>query len=157
MAKRNRPRRRRLKELSRFRLTLPKWYLILASVPRSLGCHNSQRTSLSHVTAASRGCLPVKCGGHRVAQPTLILAWEGGVPRAIRTLRSMGIPVVLVGSEGLRTIGDAYRRLRTVLNKEDVAEVIASRFERRLKELNQQNPSSDQRVLCKYKTYGFLR
>jgi len=58
----------------------------------------------------------------------------------------MGIPVVLVGSEGLRTIGDAYRRLGTVLNKEDVAEVIASRFERRLKELNQQNPSSDQRV-----------
>ena len=79
-------------------------------------------------------------------KPTLILAWEGGVPRAIRTLRSMGIPVVLVGSEGLRTIGDAYRRLGTVLNKEDVAEVIASRFERRLKELNQQNPSSDQRV-----------
>ena len=79
-------------------------------------------------------------------KPTLILAWEGGVPRAIRTLRSMGIPVVLVGSEGLRTIGDAYRRLGTVLNKEDVAEVIASRFERRLKELNQQNPSSDKRV-----------
>ena len=79
-------------------------------------------------------------------KPTLILAWEGGVPRAIRTLRSMGIPVVLVGSEGLRTIGDAYRRLGTVLNKEEVAEVIASRFERQLKELDQQNPSSDQRV-----------
>ena len=78
--------------------------------------------------------------------PTLILAWEGGVPRAIRTLRSMGIPVVLVGSEGLRTIGDAYRRLGTVLNKEEVAEVIASRFERQLQELDQQNPSSDQRV-----------
>ena len=30
-------------------------------------------------------------------KPTLILAWEGGVPRAIRPLRSLGIPVVLVG------------------------------------------------------------
>ena len=78
--------------------------------------------------------------------PTLILAWEGGVPRAIRTLRSMGIPVVLVGSEGLRTIGDVYRRLGAVLNKEDVAEVIASRFERQLEELKQENPRSDQRV-----------
>ena len=78
--------------------------------------------------------------------PTLILAWEGGVPRAIRTLRSMGIPVVLIGSEGLSTIGDSYRRLGAVLNKVDAAEVIASRFERQLEELSEQNPWSGQRV-----------
>ena len=29
------------KELSRFRLILPKWYLTLVLAPRSLGCHNS--------------------------------------------------------------------------------------------------------------------
>ena len=68
------------------------------------------------------------------------------MPRAIRTLRSMGIPVSLIGSEGLSTIGDSYRRLGAVLDKEEIAEVIASRSERQLKELNEQNPWSDQRV-----------
>ena len=78
--------------------------------------------------------------------PTLVLAWQGGVPRAVRTLRSMGIPVALIGSEGLSAIGDSYRRLGAVLDKAEVAEVIAGRFERQLKELSQQNPQSDQRV-----------
>ena len=78
--------------------------------------------------------------------PTLVLAWQGGVPRAVRTLRSMGIPVALIGSEGLSAIGDSYRRLGAVLDKAEVAEVIAGRFEWQLKELSQQNPQSDQRV-----------
>ena len=79
------------------------------------------------------------------------------MPRAIRTLRSMGIPVSLIGSEGLSTIGDSYRRLGAVLDKEEIAEVIASRSERQLKELNEQNPWSDQRVFLQIQDVRLFR
>ena len=88
--------------------------------------------------------------------PTLILAWQGGVPRAVRTLRSMGIPVALIGTEGLSAIGDSYRRLGAVLDKAEVAEVIAGRFEWQLKELSQQILSLISEYFCKYKTCGYL-
>jgi len=68
-------------------------------------------------------------------KPTHILVWHGGVPRAIRTLEQLGLPVYFMRSEGLSDIANAYRRLGAVLGYSDRAERVAEAFDHRLKRL----------------------
>ena len=78
-------------------------------------------------------------------KPTHILVWHGGVPRAIRTLEQLGLPVYYMRSEGLSDIANAYRRLGAVLGHSDRAERIAEAFELRLRKLEARRESAPPR------------
>ena len=68
-------------------------------------------------------------------KPSHILVWQDGVPRAIRTLQQLDLPVHFMSSEGLSDVADAYRRLGNVLGYPERAEQIAVNFEWELKQL----------------------
>ena len=78
-------------------------------------------------------------------KPTHILVWHGGVPRAIRTLEQLGLPVYFMRSEGLSDIANAYRRLGAVLGYSDRAERVAEAFDHRLKRLEVRRESASPR------------
>jgi len=78
-------------------------------------------------------------------KPTHILVWHGGVPRAIRTLEQLGLPVYFMRSEGLSDIANAYRRLGAVLGYSDRAERVAKAFDYRLKRLEVRRESASPR------------
>jgi len=78
-------------------------------------------------------------------KPTHILVWQGGVPRAIRTLEQLGLPVYFMHSEGLSDIANAYRRLGAVLGYSDQAERVAEAFDHRLNRLEVRRASASPR------------